>query len=527
MALGSGGPAVYVNGKCMTIAQRMILIISVTLYNTCNLTYRSPDACQFATDGGQYADGGGNTATNNQGGKDCEGVLAKTECELVFTKSDEAKVEGTTEAEEGEGLKAETEKTIELTDNSTNVVLEPTMSPIVGNAKLHPTMVPTTSPILITAEPTETSFQTPSESTPTSSSSMPTMRTTFVPTNNATLFATDEKAGKNAIEPPNSSNTTSILLTLVNFEHADGALGLCEGDCNQDNDCKGRLRCFKRVDNGGWRTMAVPGCEADENHPMRKVDYCYDPFASTATEIGRGDPETDPDPVVDSGVTIDESPGVSPAPSVSSTTTKPALAPVIDETTTAEPSGLPTLHPVAIKDSSTTEKMEPTQSPGALPVSGAPTAAPVTPEPSSSLVSDPPIRGPSASPVSAPPTSAPVTAEPSVGPTASPVQTLPTSSPTKGPTSEYIDNSEPDKPQGGYFNYDLKSDYGPRKWHKVKPQKTEEYNYWKEFKDVIKEDLDKNYCDSSAQQSPINVFDAGGTCLEYHQIRDRVRTYAS
>ena len=88
----------------------------------------------------------------------------------------------------------------------------------------------------------------------------------------------------------------------------------------------------------------------------------------------------------------------------------------------------------------------------------------------------------------------------------------------------FIDNSEPNDPPGGYFNYDLQSDFGPKKWNKVKPQKTEEYNYWKEFKDVIKADLDKNYCDSSAQQSPINVFDAGGTCLEYHQIRDRVGT---
>lgn len=463
---------------------------------------------KFAIDGGQYFGGGGNTATNNEGGKDCEGVLAKTECELVFTTSDEEK--------EGEMTETETDAPTQMTDSPTDVVLEPTMSPTVRNATLDPTMFPSASPILRTAIPTKMTSQ-----------PHPTMATTFAPTTNVTILATNEtsggQAGKNAIELPNSESTIPTYLTFINFDHEDGALGLCEGDCNQDNDCKGRLQCFKRAENGGWRNMIVPGCEADENHPMKKVDYCYDPFASTATEIGRGEPDTDADPVIDNGKAADaddESSNVSPAPSVSSTTTEPTPSPVTDEPTTAEPSGVPTLSPAITEDSSTTTSAipttkttteEPTQRPTGSPVSDPPTAAPVTPEPS-------------ASPVSDSPTAAPVTPEPSAGPTASPVETVPTSSPTKGPTSEFIDNSEPNDPQGGYFNYDLKSDFGPKKWHKVKPQKTEEYNYWKEFKDDIKEDLDKNYCDSSAQQSPINVFDAGGTCLEYHQIRDRVCT---
>ena len=423
--------------------------------------------------------------------------MAKSECELVFTTSDEAK-EGELPETEAEA-EAETENPIETTDSPTDVVLEPTMTPTVGKATLDPTMFPTASPILPTATPTKTASQTPSESM--------TMATTFAPTTNATILATNEtsdgEAGKNAIELPNSESTFPTYLTFVNFDHEDGGLGLCEGDCNQDNDCKGRLQCFKRADSGGWRNMIVPGCEADENHPMKKVDYCYDPFASTAMEIGRGEPDTDTDPVIDSGKAADaadESSNASPAPSVSSTTTEPTHSPVTDEPTTAEPSGLPTLSPAITEDSSTTTS---------------------TPIPTTKPTEEP-TESPTGSPVSDPPTAAPITPEPSAGPTASPVETLPTSSPTKGPTSEFIDNSEPDDPPGGYFNYDLQSDFGPKKWHKVKPQKTEEYNYWKEFKDVIKEDLDKNYCDSSAQQSPINVFDAGGTCLEYHQIRDRV-----
>lgn len=448
------------------------------------------------TGGGQYVDGGGNTATNNEGGKDCEGVLAKTECELVFTTSDEAREEGGTEAE---GL--ETEMPTTMTDSPTDELTP---------ATLDPTMFPSASPIVVTSEPTKTSSQSPSVST-TFPNSIPATMT------NVTLLAgneiADEQAEKNIIELTNSSHTTKYL-TLMNFNHEDGELGLCEGDCNKDNDCQGRLRCFKRIDNGGWRHMAVPGCEADENHPMRKVDYCYDPFASTPTEIGRGEPETDSDPVVLNGDTVDETSAVTSAPTVGSTTTEPSLAAVTDEPTTAEPSGLPTLAPIII------ETTEPTSAPTKSIETTKPTSAPTK-----SIETAEPTKSPSASPVSDPPTASPVTPEP----TASPVEAIttrasPTSSPTKGPTSEYIDNSEPSDPIAGYFNYDINSDFGPRKWHKVKPQKTEEYNYWKEFKDDIKEDLDKNYCDSSAQQSPVDVFDAGGTCLEYHQIRNRVRS---
>ena len=463
------------------------------------------------TGGGQYVDGGGNTATNNEGGKDCEGVLAKNECELVFTTSDEAREEGGTEAE---GLGDETEMPTTMTDSPTD-----DLTP----ATLDPTMFPSASPIVVTSEPTKTTSQSPSVST-TSPNSIPTTMT------NVTLLAgneiADEQAEKNIIELTNSSHTTKYL-TLVNFNHEDGALGLCEGDCNKDNDCQGRFRCFKRIDNGGWRNMAVPGCEADENHPMRKVDYCYDPFASTPTEIGRGEPETDSDPVVLNGDTVDETPAVTPAPTVGSKTMEPSLTAVTDEPTTAEPSGLPTLAPTKSIEtteptSAPTESIETTE-PTSAPTESIETAEP-TSAPTKSIETAEPTKSPSASPVSDPPTASPVTPEP----TASPVEaiatrTSPTPSPTKGPTSEYIDNSEPSDPTAGYFNYDINSDFGPRKWHKVKPQKTEEYNYWKEFKDVIKADLDKNYCDSSAQQSPVDVFDAGGTCLEYHQIRNRVR----
>ena len=124
--------------------------------------------------------------------------------------------------------------------------------------------------------------------------------------------------------------------------------------------------------------MAVPGCEADENHPMRKVDYCYDPFASTPTEIGRGEPETDSDPVVLNGDTVDETSAVTSAPTVGSTTTEPSLAAVTDEPTTAEPSGLPTFAPIIIETTEPTSAptKAPSLAPTETPTGSAPTEAP-------------------------------------------------------------------------------------------------------------------------------------------------------
>jgi len=52
--------------------------------------------------------------------------------------------------------------------------------------------------------------------------------------------------------------------------------GMCEGDCDEDSDCAGKLKCFHRRNNGPWK---VPGCSTggpdDVHQPPR--DYCYMP----------------------------------------------------------------------------------------------------------------------------------------------------------------------------------------------------------------------------------------------------------
>ena len=417
----------------------------------------------------------------------------KTDCELIFTTSDE--IDGIGDGESSPMNPSPSAPIVDLTVNPTS---SPSISPVISTAA--PTHVPSTgSPV--------TEFPT------TIPSGLPTTVKTMDPTGtimpNSTEVGSDPaQAGKN-INPITSvygESTTS--LSFVNFKHENGALGKCEGDCNKDDDCGDGLLCFRRAENGGWREMQVPGCKANEDHPMRRVDYCYDPLDSVKSIIGRGEPDVDEDEIIEDTTEnmmddVDQQENVEPA---SPESTNPSASPVTGEPATFEPSGAPTLSLATYAPSTSKPSGEPTLSPIDTPSTAAPSLIPT---------SSPVIDARSTKPTTLPsitPTPMPQAAGPG----------SPTASPRKRPTSEFIDNTEPDEPDAGYFNYDNLSQYGPHKWNKVKPQKTDEYAYWKEFKDAIKEDLDKNYCGSSAQQSPINLFDTGSVCLEYHQIRDRV-----
>lgn len=50
------------------------------------------------------------------------------------------------------------------------------------------------------------------------------------------------------------------------------ALENCQGDCDNDNDCKGSLKCFQR--DGKPETYLVPGC-GDPSGLDTSVDICY------------------------------------------------------------------------------------------------------------------------------------------------------------------------------------------------------------------------------------------------------------
>lgn len=50
-------------------------------------------------------------------------------------------------------------------------------------------------------------------------------------------------------------------------------LGLCQGDCDSDDDCEGDLKCFRDDD-----PKTVPGCQGNrrKNRSGNRVDFCYD-----------------------------------------------------------------------------------------------------------------------------------------------------------------------------------------------------------------------------------------------------------
>ena len=63
---------------------------------------------------------------------------------------------------------------------------------------------------------------------------------------------------------------------------SDGAgnCGLCQGDCNSDDDCQDGLECFSR---GQGEMTSVPGCISGGEGDKPGMDYCYTPFQPTTT----------------------------------------------------------------------------------------------------------------------------------------------------------------------------------------------------------------------------------------------------
>ena len=48
---------------------------------------------------------------------------------------------------------------------------------------------------------------------------------------------------------------------------------VCEGDCDNDNDCKSGLKCFQRSSS----SKQVPGCAKGGDGDIGTHDYCYKP----------------------------------------------------------------------------------------------------------------------------------------------------------------------------------------------------------------------------------------------------------
>jgi hypothetical protein len=56
---------------------------------------------------------------------------------------------------------------------------------------------------------------------------------------------------------------------------ADYPCGLCQGQCETDDDCKGVLQCFERDGN-----EAIPGCLETSSDQASGLNFCYDPLGT-------------------------------------------------------------------------------------------------------------------------------------------------------------------------------------------------------------------------------------------------------
>ena len=76
-------------------------------------------------------------------------------------------------------------------------------------------------------------------------------------------------------DEPKEGRHLQPSLTFVTSNNPPGILTLCQGDCDEDDDCEGDLVCFQR-----GKYDDVPGCSGIDSS---RTDYCYDPSAQTST----------------------------------------------------------------------------------------------------------------------------------------------------------------------------------------------------------------------------------------------------
>ena len=126
----------------------------------------------------------------------------------------------------------------------------------------------------------------------------------------------------------------TALLNHGSSGSSDGTMGLCEGDCDSDDDCTGDLQCFFRDD-----TTPVPGCLTGGDADESDYDFCYN--ASDATGAPSALPTTSSAP----------SPLPSPLPTPMPTrsfvpTPSPTLVPTPSPTLGPTPSPSPVPSPL-------------------------------------------------------------------------------------------------------------------------------------------------------------------------------------
>ncbi|CAB9505702.1 expressed unknown protein [Seminavis robusta] len=137
-------------------------------------------------------------------------------------------------------------------DTSNAAASSPTTFPLGGSAVLD---VPTSGAATTTVAPSMAATETTDSLVPTQVTSTPT----------------------GALGPvaPGSAPLPALTNVGNNGDFAHYPLGLCEGDCDTDDDCEGELVCFQRT-----KTQPVPGCQGAG---VFAADYCFVKMSSPPT----------------------------------------------------------------------------------------------------------------------------------------------------------------------------------------------------------------------------------------------------
>lgn len=104
---------------------------------------------------------------------------------------------------------------------------------------------------------------------------------TFLRKNDATNRILNSNDDENTFMASNATIDQRYLSTFV--DHVSGGsntpLGLCQGDCDHDDECAGSFKCFKRSG-----TEKIPGCIGASSYPGQ--DFCYDPSSDGDSDGG-------------------------------------------------------------------------------------------------------------------------------------------------------------------------------------------------------------------------------------------------
>jgi len=140
----------------------------------------------------------------------------------------------------------------------------PTPSPITPMPTPSPSQSPTELPPTL---PPSTLSPTPSPITPLPTPSPTTPSPTSSPTRSQPIFPTPRPPipVEKAIFVGNDDDDSTVF-----------PLGNCQGDCDNDSDCEGNLRCFHR---SRGEAVQIPGCLGATAFKGYNTDFCYSPDA--------------------------------------------------------------------------------------------------------------------------------------------------------------------------------------------------------------------------------------------------------